>query len=747
MESFAADAEFLGQIVPYCEDFDNDFRKLCIEDNQHIFALNICCNMEIPEVKPEDLNRIIDKEFKNGKSCDVYKLTPEHLKHCDQEARLYILSLLNSIITDMNYLSCPQIKAGLGTAVYKGKRKPLNQSSSYRRITVTPQLGSIIDRHVDPIAEALFKQVQNTEQYGFTKNVNYLMAAVLRGECQRWALDTGQTCYGVSFDGKAAFPSVDRDIQIRELYACGEKGNLLEYSRRTYDNTLCRMKDGQLLSREFQEHRGSRQGHKRAAGHFKTYINPCLQAANSSSLGFYIGTICVCSICVADDTYIVSNDPRRLQGLINIVGHFGRRYWLQFGADKTKVTVTGSNIDMDYYQDIGLWTLYGQRLTVTEDNEHLGLLVSGTDEVTKNIDKNIKSTRGMLFKFLGNIFAFRCKLSPMVQYHAWQVYVKPVLRSGLSALPIRSSSIKPLKSFHHKVLRAILKLSSKSPIAPLYFLLGELPIEATLHLDMLALFWNIWVNPQTQVFQVLEYLLKVAGANSRTWAAHLRTIFLLYELPDPLELLSHHPWTKERWKNHVKAAVMKYHESTLRQKSVSNSKLRFLNIQARGLCGKVHPLLSWVMTSHDVDIVRPHLKMLAGDYACYASLAHDNQSEPYCRLCLAQISPTQPPQIEDLVHVLVTCNATNDTRSRVMPDLLNVICDHFPKNMILNMPPHATVAQFIIDCSSLNLNNSTRVNHDHPAFTMITRQCSTYVYAIHSERIRQLKVLGYAKQS
>ena len=39
------------------------------------------------------------------------------------------------------------------------------------------------------------------------------MGAVLRGECQGWALDTKQTCFGVSFDGKAAFPSVDRDIQ------------------------------------------------------------------------------------------------------------------------------------------------------------------------------------------------------------------------------------------------------------------------------------------------------------------------------------------------------------------------------------------------------------------------------------------------------------------------------------------------------------------------------------------------------
>ena len=169
----------------------------------------------------------------------------------------------------------------------------------------------------------------------------------------------------------------------------------MEYSRHTYTNTICQMKQGQLLSRKIQEERGSRQGHKRAAGHFKTYINPCLESANSSGLGFYIGPICVCAICVADDTYVLSNDPRNLQGLIDIVGHYGRRYWLQFGAEKTRVTVTGSNTDMDYYQDIKLWTLYGENLTVSEDNDHLGLLVSGRNEVTKNLEKNIRSTRGI----------------------------------------------------------------------------------------------------------------------------------------------------------------------------------------------------------------------------------------------------------------------------------------------------------------------------------------------------------------
>ena len=127
--------------------------------------------------------------------------------------------------------------------------------------------------------------------------------------------------------------------------------------------------------------------------------------------------------------------------------------------------------------DINLWSLYGEKLVVSEDNDHLGLIVSGTDEEMKNVDNNIQSARSTLFGLLGNVFAYKCKLSPTVQLRVWSIYIKPVLRSGLDALPIRPTTMKTLTVFHHKILRSILKLSPVSPLAPLYFLSGELPIE------------------------------------------------------------------------------------------------------------------------------------------------------------------------------------------------------------------------------------------------------------------------------
>ena len=53
--------------------------------------------------------------------------------------------------------------------------------------------------------------------------------------------------------------------------------------------------------------------------------------------------------------------------------------------------------------------------------------------------------------------------------------------------------------FHNKIFRGFLKLSKSSSIPSLHFLLGELPVEAHIHIATLNLFHNVWSNPDTTV--------------------------------------------------------------------------------------------------------------------------------------------------------------------------------------------------------------------------------------------------------
>ena len=73
------------------------------------------------------------------------------------------------------------------------------------------------------------------------------------------------------------------------------------------------------------------------------------------------------------------------------------------------------------------WTLNGETIRVVDNNEHLGLIVSGMEEERKNIDENIIKCRNSLFALLGPVYAYRCLLSPVVQAHLWRTYNLPVL--------------------------------------------------------------------------------------------------------------------------------------------------------------------------------------------------------------------------------------------------------------------------------------------------------------------------------
>ena len=732
LEGFAADAEFLGRPNEESPWFDHTFYRLCKLDNIYIFEFQD--NVKISPMNLNQLNHILNTKMKPGKSCDVYHLTVEHLRNCGLQAKLLLLNLINRIIHDIHYLSCPQIKLGLGTAVHKGKGKPITKSNSYRRITVTPIIGAILDYHIEPVAESTFRLVQSPDQLGFTASLSYLMAAVQRGECQHWAVDNKLTCFGVSLDGEAAFPSVERDIQIRELYSTGERGDYLQYSRNTYKNTECHLKQEDKLSRKITEWKGNRQGHVRASGHFKAYINSCLTSLSDSKLGFWIGPICVTSVCIADDTYVLSGSPRGLQAALKIVSHYGRQYHLKFNADKTKIVVTGSKVDMEFYKETTPWLLNDETISVVDNNDHLGLVVSGLDEEQKNVDQNILQCRNSLFALLGPAFSYKCLLSPVVQIHLWRTYNLPVVLSGLSALPVRPPNIKSLALFHNKIMRGFLKLSKSSPIPGLHFLLGELPIEAKLHMETLTLFHNIWASPNTTVHEIVKYLLRMKTSSSTTWSQHVELLCRLYRLPCPLYLIESVPaWSKEQWKLLVKTRITVEFENKLRDDAKTNSKMTYLNVQVSGLAGTPHPALVGIRTTREAKKLRLHLKFLTGDFLTGERRSIDLPgSDPSCQLCLTPIETTE--------HILVTCRATAEVRERLLPELLNVVARVQPSCQILKKFTAAKLlAQFILDCTSLNLDNSTRVPSHNPGIMEIFRVSRDWCFALSNARASLLK--------
>ena len=163
-------------------------------------------------------------------------------------------------------------------------------------------------------------------------------------------------------------------------------------------------------------------------------------------------------------------------------------------------------------------------------------------------------------------------------------------------------------------------------------------MEGKIHRDMLSLFYGVWSNPDTKVYQIVKYLLSTASENSTTWAINLRHICKMYGLEDPLQSLSKNPPSKQVYKETVITKISAFHEKELKIQASKNSQMVYLNVNLCSLRGKNHPSLSNVITSHEVRKLRPHLKFLSGDYLTYQTQFERTQKgSSMCKICESEM--------------------------------------------------------------------------------------------------------------
>ena len=737
LEGFRANAEYLCNEKSETE-FSEKFLNQCSEDLMIIHDISEEEALEIPPITLEALKDIIFKKLKTNKACDIYKLTTEHLRYSGDEVLTQLKTLINRVLENLSFLTAPEFKIAIASVIHKGKDKPRNHHKSYRFVRVCPLIGRIIDEHIRPMAVQISKPLQSPSQYGFTDKIAYLMGALQRNEAQKHCIDKKTTFFGCSLDGDSAFEVVSRIIQKRELYFSGEKGKLSKYNEGSYKNTQTRIKMNGKLSQPLNEYLGVGQGKIRSSDHYKIYINPVLETLEKANLGVNIGPINTGISCVADDLYLLTDDQVKLQGLLDICQHYGNLYRVKYGAAKTVISVVGSKKDMAYYDKIHPWTMNSQTVSVRENNEHLGLIVSGLSEEEKNIDLKIKKARGALFKLLGPVLSAKCHLSPAVQTHIYRVYICPIARSGLAAMTLRDSHTKPLTAFHRKILRGFLRISDRAPISALYFLTGELPITAKLHRDAFSLFFSIWINPQTKIHKIVCYLLENSPKDSHTWSRHLRNLAQKYDIEDPAITIKKTPPSHKEYSQYILTKITVYHEKELRAASQNNSKMVYLNVNVKGLSGRPHKALQGVTTVQGVQKMRSHLKMLCSDTYTYEIKALYQGGSPLCRLCTGY--PNGSTENENITHIVTQCDAYSDLRSRILHQMELICASAKTKiNFKQILANNKELCQFILDCTSLNL--STRISEEDDICPRLFALSRDLCFGISKLRSQKLKLM------
>ena len=394
-----------------------------------------------------------------------------------------------------------------------------------------------------------------------------------------------------------------------------------------------------------------------------------------------------------------------------------------------------------YFKEMSTWTMDDEKVEVVENNEHLGLVVSGEREEEKNIDDRLRKGRGSLFSLLGPAFAQKCLLSPNVKMHLFRLRTCPIVRCGLSSMVIRQTQHSPMQVFQRKCLKSFLSLSERSSTAGIHFLLGELPLQGRIDRDVFSLFYNIWCNKETKIYQIVKYLLENSPSNSRTWSMHVKSLAEKYKLPSPSTLLEQEPMTKHSYKSMIMGKIIHFYENYLKEKASVDDNLKYFNVSDLHLNGKSHPVIGGITTTSQAKEIRPLIKMLLNDYYTYEkrSIFSGGTLSPHCRLPECQASGEF---VENVKHILTQCLSTARVRDNMLTHFLDAIKVSKPNfNFTLFSENKDLLVQSILDPLSQNLPSDMRIAAKDDNIENILRVSRQLVNSIHCERLRLLKMI------
>ena len=167
----------------------------------------------------------------------------------------------------------------------------------------------------------------------------------------------------------------------------------------------------------------------------------------------------------------------------------------------------------------------------------------------------------------------------------------------------------------------------------------------------------------------------------------------------------------------------------------------YLNINVKGLNGRVHPALSGIVSTQSVQKSRAHIKMLCSDVYTYKLKSEYQGGSAHCRLCL---DPNHD-NTEDLVHILTQCSFYTEVRSRILFQM-EIICNKalHEINFKSILSSDSLLTQFILDCTSLNL--STRININDDICPLIFNLARDLCYSILKKRTEAIKKLKNSTQ-
>ena len=448
--------------------------------------------------------------------------------------------------------------------------------------------------------------------------------------------------------------------------------------------------------------------------------------------------VTISAIGQADDTLLLSNDIHALAFLLQLTLNFCKKHNVELSVEKLKLQAYEVSSKSPARVFFNPMQINGKTIPFSNEAEHVGILRSIFGN-SPSILSRLSAHRAALASVLHTGMAKGHRAGPASSIRINQMYGIPVLLSGISSLVLSNKDIDIIERHHSETLRKLQRLLKNTPRCVTYFLSGNLPGAALVHLRQLCLFGMI-CRLQTSILHdcAMNFFTEVYH-NRTSWFQQIRRWCLQYGLPHPLQLL-YNPLSKAAMKTLAKKKVIDYWETKLRTEAESLKSLTYFNPNFMSL-QTAHPI--WLTASNSprqVSMATIQAVMLSGRYRCGSLMQHWSPNND--GVCQLSATCKDRSVIEDLDHILRICPALHQLRLNLSDFTHNYSGKlHVDISSILLRkcnPQNPNFVHFLLDCSSDNdvIKLSQKLSPDILRHLyLVTR---TWIFNLHRQRLRML---------
>ena len=674
--------------------------------------------------------------LKTMKSPDIYNCNLENFTNATDETIDTVVDLLNDILKDPVLFCHTSISRSWATMLYKGKGKPRDKISSYRRIQVSTMVQKILQQVIAEPAGKMTEKCKVPTQWGFSKGVSFLNATVVRETLSKMAFDKNMDIFLIATDIESAFSRTERYLQLYELATQGESGKILLISKAFYTNTDVILGEGDIFSDMFSEERGAAQGSLISPNHFKVYSVPLYRLLKGSGCGTEIAGHDWAMIAVADDAISVTDSREKFQIISGIYTQYSREYGVSFAFPKTHLNVyTKKNAEtlVD-----GL-TFGGSELKISEESEHLGLRVcqnlAKTEQV--NVMYRISKTNAKIWSIMGRTWRGKYQMSLKVTKTVMQSVIAPMLSAGLSALCVRLENMKKIQAQQNSYMRTNFSTGKVAPYSPLLQILQQLPMEGEIHFQSLILFNNIF-SLDTPSRGLMLHLFTDKTLRLYHWSAYIEDLLEKYDLPPPEKLAEMEPIDKLTWKRFIKPKILQYQDSILQDKIHKTGMYRFIGVSDFSISRKqLHPLLTAPRRRLEILSSKLCIKHLTMEVSTGENLLRKKlKTTAVCSFC-------KPDQIDTSEHLLFGCGIVQTSRAALQTklDIFEAMSDitGLSLNQLISSywNDQGTLTQWTLNPCSTLLPEELKVSTTDSKVNNVILTCLRHILICHAIRTKK----------